>query len=126
MQTVFCTTSFEGIHNFPAAPPEVAYLASPHRHTFNIRAEVEALDDDREVEFIMMKHEIEKAITLWSHPNSDDRVWNMGSMSCEQLSIRIAKLLDELYCKSSLRLIVVTVDEDGENGSTHSTMEDFL
>lgn len=116
MQTVFCTTSFEGIHNFPAAPPEVAYLASPHRHIFNVRAEVEVFDDDREVEFIMMKHEIEQRIRMML----DEGVWNMGSMSCEKVAKLISRALCERYCTKEVRFISVSVDEDSENGATYS------
>lgn len=99
---VFCTLSFEAMHRWPDAPEEVAFLSNPHRHIFNVRAEKVVSHDDRDVEFILLKREIQKWI---------DRALlaRVDTWSCERWASEILKAhnLDE-----------VTVDEDGENGAT--------
>lgn len=111
--TVFITTSYEGIHCYPKAPEEVAYLRVPHRHTFGVRVEIEVFSNDRELEFIMLKHRINKWIQ--SHFDSNG-VWQMGSMSCEQVASNILEMLRNTLARPSERSIDVSVDEDGENG----------
>ena len=52
----------DGMHNFPAAReifPEVGFLADRHRHIFHIEAKKEVFHDDRDVEFIMFKRDIQ-------------------------------------------------------------------
>ena len=111
MQTrVFCTTKFEGIHCYPDAPMEVRYLAGEHRHMFGVKVEMEVFDDDREVEFIMLKHEVEYAISCLTPDGK------LGSLSCEQIAKSIVHYLRDKFDGAD-RVIVVTVDEDGENGA---------
>lgn len=112
MQTrVFCTTKFEGIHCYPDAPMDVRYLANEHRHMFGVKAEMEVFDDDREVEFILLKHEVEYAISCLTPDGK------LGSLSCEQIAKSIIRYLHDKFCDGVDRVIVVTVDEDGENGA---------
>lgn len=99
----------EGIHNFPMVEEvfgkEVNYLKYDHRHLFGIRAELEVTDLDREVEFIMMTHEVRRYLQeeYWSTAH---QCCYFGAMSCEM----IAKELMERFGFS-----MVQVDEDGEN-----------
>lgn len=117
---VYCTLQIEGTHNWPNCPfDEVAYLRDPHRHMFGIKAYKEVNHDDRDVEFIMLKHRIEAylltkygqpikaALTGWEICDNK-RVCTFGAMSCEML----AKELIEEFSLSRCE-----VDEDGENGA---------
>lgn len=114
--TVFCKTHFEGVHCYPEAPGEVIYLRNSHRHIFNVKVVVEVFDDDREIEFIMLKHVVNE--WLRSHCNSRG-VWNMGTLSCEQVAIRLIEILRARYdTPERTRQYIVTIDEDGENGAT--------
>ncbi|TFH02544.1 MAG: hypothetical protein E4H14_17555 [Candidatus Thorarchaeota archaeon] len=101
--TVYCTVLFEAIHNWPGCPfDEVAYLRDPHRHIFHIKAYKRVFHDDRDVEFIMLKHEIERYLkTTYS-----DGVF--GAKSCEMLGRELMEKFD---------LCQVEVSEDNENGA---------
>lgn len=113
--TVFCKTKFEGVHCYPGAPSEVAYLRQPHRHMFGITVEVDVFGDDRELEFIMLKHRVDAWVR--KHLNVLG-VWEMETLSCEQVAIRLINYLKAEYCNEEQRRdVVVTVDEDGENGA---------
>lgn len=111
---VFCTLQVEGTHFYGEAPDEVAYLRESHRHMFGIRAEVEVFHDDREVEFIMMKHFLDSCLTKNYHWCSVRRLFDFGRTSCEMIA---TCLVGELRVKYGERNITVTVDEDGENGA---------
>lgn len=100
---VWCTLQFEGIHCWPECPfEEVAYLRSPHRHMFHIKAWKEVFHDDRDVEFIMLKH-VMLAYLDGRFPNR-----NMGRTSCEMLARELIEKFDLKACE---------VSEDGENGA---------
>lgn len=113
--TVFCKESFEGIHRFDDAQSEVVYLRQPHRHMFGVCIELEVKHDDREVEFIMLKHKLRS----WLRQRCVDGVWPMGTMSCEQLAKLVIDMVSHLY--PGRRWVKVTVDEDGENGASVET-----
>lgn len=101
--TVYCTVFFEATHNWPECPfDEVSYLRSPHRHVFHIKAYKRVFHDDRDVEFIMLKHEIENYL------NNVYSTHELGATSCEMLG----RLLMEQF-----KLYKVEVSEDGENGA---------
>ena len=60
--SVIVRLQVDGIHNFPAASelfPEVGFLSLSHRHMFHIEAKKEVFHDDRDVEFIMFKRDIQ-------------------------------------------------------------------
>lgn len=111
--TVFCRTKFEGTHCYPEAPEEVAYLRQPHRHIFGVCVEVEVFDNDREIEFIMLKHVVDKWIQGLRKANG---CYDCGAMSCEHMATMIMSYLKEKV-KGDRRCWKVTVDEDGENGA---------
>lgn len=121
--SVFACTTFEGVHCWPSAPAEVSYLMDPHRHMFNVQVEIGVDHDDRNIEFIMLKHRINsviKAATAESHLNNvkyGHGVWNMGTMSCEQVARHLYKELDGIYHLSQCEYVEITVNEDGENGA---------
>ena len=77
-RTIVVKTQYEGIHCWPEAPDEVNFLKSLHRHIFNIEVEVEVHNDDRDIEFIMLKHRINHWLSLQL---DDNGVWQMGRLS---------------------------------------------
>lgn len=99
---------YEFTHCYPEAPDEVSYLRDLHRHLFNYEVEIEVYHDDRELEFIMVKHVLEDFLatryTLWS-----------TRTSCEQMADSIADCLQSKY--GFLRYLSVKVFEDNENGA---------
>lgn len=104
---VFCTLQIEGLHNWPSCPYlEVDYLTVPHRHVFHIKAYKEVFHDDRDQEFIMLKHMIQDHFKPYY--SDAKHMCDFGAMSCEM----IARQLVELF-----RLTRCEVSEDGENGA---------
>jgi len=106
---VYCTLQVEGTHNWPDCPfEEVDYLRVPHRHIFHIKAYGKVTHSDRDVEFIMLKHEIWKYLTTgkyWSHNN---HLCEFGAMSCEMIAQELIDNFDLSRCE---------VSEDNENGA---------
>lgn len=100
----------EGIHLYPQALTDpkladVSFLGHPHRHIFHFYAKLEVFHDDREVEFILLKRELELL-----YPTLD----NMGRKSCEMLAMEVLVYLQTNYPG---RDIVTRVYEDNENGA---------
>lgn len=100
--TVIVRTQFEGLHCYPEAPEEVSYLRNMHRHIFNIEVQIETYHDDRELEFIMVKHRIDECLKDFE-----------GRISCEQIAKYICNYLIKLYGE---RRMECKVFEDNENG----------
>jgi len=60
---VIATLQLDGMHNWPDAQahfPEVGFLSNMHRHIWHITAKKRVYHDDRDVEFIMFKRDIEE------------------------------------------------------------------
>lgn len=111
---VYCTLQVEGIHNWPGCPfEEVSYLRNPHRHVFHIKAHAPVHHDDRDVEFILLKHHITEYLntTYWS-----DDVWCLyfGARSCEMIARELIDQFGLSRCE---------VNEDGENGAILTVVE---
>lgn len=105
---VYCTLQIEGLHNWPACPfDEVAYLRDLHRHVFFIKAYKIVNHDDRDVEFIMLKHAIQNHFftAYWDFQTKTHR---FGAKSCEMIGRELMDLFD---------LSRVDVSEDNENGA---------
>ena len=113
-RTIVVKTQYEGIHCWPEAPDEVKFLRSLHRHIFNVEVEVEVHNNDRDIEFIMLKHQINHWLSLQF---DDNGVWQMGRLSCEQVAEMVIDLVQERL-RNTTRKIACRVDEDGENGAT--------
>lgn len=100
----------EGMHNFPKAKeifPEVGFLADRHRHIFHFELKKEVYHDDRDVEFILFKREVEKYIKA-QYFSTANQVYEFEHRSCEMLA---KELLQKFDC------VQVSVFEDGENGA---------
>lgn len=102
MKLVFAKVLFEATHNWPNCNiEEVAYLANEHRHIFHITAYVEVNHEDRDVEFIVLKHQIQNFLQE-RYPDA-----KLGSTSCETLATILITYFSLSKC---------IVSEDGENG----------
>lgn len=103
---IWITFQKEGIHKYPDAPAGVEFLAFPHRHMFHFRVELEVFDNDRDVEFILLKRELESLY--------DGDTMQLDYKSCEMMA-------DDLYTYINVnypdRDIVIEISEDGENGT---------
>jgi 6-pyruvoyl-tetrahydropterin synthase len=109
--SIFINTTFEGLHFWPNAPDSVEYLRYPHRHVFHVNVEIAVKHDERDVEFITFKDEVNK----WLYRNLDCRGPNVSvvTYSCESM----ARLLWEHLAAQRYSVISITVSEDGENGA---------
>jgi len=104
---IWVTFQKEGIHKYPDAPEGVEFLKYPHRHIFHFKVELEVFHDDRDVEFILFKRELEKLFA--------DGTLQLDYKSCEMIADDLAFYIQAKYPKRDL---VITVSEDGENGAT--------
>lgn len=100
---VFGTLSFEAIHCWPEAPENVKFLRNPHRHIFKLEFRAGVSHDNRDIEFITLKREVEQ----FCGERFDGR--DIGSMSCEMIATDILDHFPQIGG--------ITVSEDGENGA---------
>lgn len=101
---------FEGMHCWPSAPDEVAFLRNKHRHTFYVRARMNVEHNDRELEFFMMKTRLQTFVSQWG--------FDLGERSCEMMATSI---MDFLIRNFSRYEVEVEVNEDNENGAIVAT-----
>lgn len=107
--TVFARTQFEAIHNWPGCPFEdVAFLRDLHRHIFHVEIHVPVYHDDRDVEFIKLKRDVDSFINTTYPIDPAKNYRDIGHTSCEM----IARTLLEQWPNATL----IEVSEDGENG----------
>jgi len=100
----------EGLHCWPAARevfPEVGFLSDPHRHIFFIELKKQVYHDDRDIEFIMFKRDVQNYL-FSKYYSIAKRCYDFSSMSCEMIA---KELLQEFSCD------FVSVFEDNENGA---------
>lgn len=110
-KTIFVTFQKEGIHLYPAAATDpklasVSFLGVPHRHMFHFKVQIEVFHDDRDIEFIMFKRELESQY--------GNGTLQMNSKSCEMLAEELHHYIGATYPG---RWMQITVSEDGENGA---------
>jgi hypothetical protein len=103
---IWVTFQKEGIHKYPDAPEGVEFLKYPHRHMFHFRVEMEVFHDDRDVEFILLKRELEALY--------DVGTLQLDYKSCEMMADDLYEYLEDKYAE---RDVVIEVSEDGENGT---------
>ncbi len=104
---IWITFALHGIHRYPDAPEEVAYLRDPHRHLFKFKVTISVFHDDREVEFHMLQN--------WCKGLYGSGVLSMDYKSCEMLARELLLKLFEKY--GPARSYEVEVSEDGECGA---------
>ena len=107
-KSIFVTYQREGIHKYPAAEnmPGIEFLANPHRHMFHFKITLQVFHDDREVEFILFKRELERQY--------DQGTLQLDYKSCEMMADDIASYIMAHYPGRDL---TVEVSEDCENGA---------
>ena len=105
--TIWVTFRKEGIHCYPAAKDlkGVEFLQYPHRHMFHFEVELEVFCDDRDVEFILFKRELEGLY--------GEGILTLDEKSCEMLAREMVNYIVGQYPD---RDVTVSVSEDGENG----------
>ena len=104
---IWVTYQKEGIHRYPDAPKGVEFLRNPHRHMFHFKVQIEVFHDDRDIEFILFKRELEGLYT--------DGILQLDYRSCEMMADDLA---DYIKINYPGRHLIITVSEDGENGAT--------
>ncbi len=106
----------EGVHMFPGADTnpdyatgdwrDVSFLGYPHRHIFHFYVTLGVSHNDRDVEFIQFKRELER---LYSN-----EVLQLDHQSCEMIAESLINYIEEKYPNRAVR---VEVYEDDENGA---------
>lgn len=105
----------EGIHKYPAALTEpklkeVSFLGYPHRHVFHFYVKLEVFHNDRDVEFILLKRELDGLF--------NDGILDLDYKSCEMIAESLIEYVTQTYPN---RKVVVRVYEDNENGAIIET-----
>jgi len=101
----------EGIHRYPAALDDpkladVSFLGHPHRHMFHFTVRVEVFHNDRDIEFILFKRELESLYTKG--------LMYVDYKSCEMLAQELIGYITTVYPARDMQ---VRVFEDAENGA---------
>lgn len=99
-------TQFEGWHHYPGAgeiDSRIKFLENDHRHIFKIAVKISVTHLDRELEFFLVKWELEKFL------NESQ----MNHKSCEMIATDIID--NHLRTKYGERYYEVVVSEDGES-----------
>ena len=111
--SVYCKFQFELIHCFDNVEDcgfdEVSYLKFAHRHLVKCKVEVPVHHNDRDVEFIMLKHNCESFI------EQDKKTWPLR-ISMEMIAEKIYNHIINTY-GSDYSPVFIEVSEDGENGA---------
>lgn len=100
-------TRFVGYHRWDEAPDHVSHLRETHRHEFHVKVKVEQFHDDREVEYLTLKREVDDILETFPS--------DLGESSCEMIAKDIIYVLHKRYDND--RDYRVEVFEDGENGA---------
>lgn len=111
-KTVWVTFQREGIHKYPQALTDpkledVSFLGYPHRHIFHFRVEIRVHYDDRDIEFILFKRELQSFY--------DKGILQLNNKSCEMICDDLARYILQKYPG---RKLTISVSEDNENGAT--------
>lgn len=116
--TITARVSQPGLHHWPTAPEQRAYLRDPHRHLFVARATVYVGHDERDVEFHDLGDDLLSALrgatgtlAFGSHQTS---LYDFGAQSCESLARHCCEVLGGRYALGS-----ISVSEDDEFTATH-------
>ena len=110
-RAIIITLRMEGIHQWSNCPiEEVKFLRDPHRHMFHIKAWKEVTHNDRDVEIIKLKRDVQH--WLWEKYGDGRGTLQFGNRSCEAIAEELIHQFDLFQCE---------VLEDGENGAVLST-----
>lgn len=107
---IYVKTQFVGLHYWKEAPYLVQFLRHPHRHIFHVTATFQVFNNNRELEFFMMKERINRCIKKTYFDREEPII---TEESCEMIAQNIFEYLQ----LGALLVIRVEVSEDGENGA---------
>lgn len=100
IKSIIVKYQFEALHHWPECPfEEVSFLKNKHRHLFYVEVEKEVTHNDRDIEIIMLKRDLQ----IYSGKGYDYGTW-----SCEEIA-------EDLLHKFQLKSCCVL--EDNENGA---------
>jgi hypothetical protein len=106
---IFVTTTFEATHQWSGCPHEdVGFLRHPHRHIFHVLVTIDVNHDDRDIEFIQFKRNIE----LWTKTAYEGK--HLGDKSCEMIAEDIHR---HVLLSGYQDPMSIEVSEDNENGA---------
>ena len=95
----------EGLHSWPNCNiEEVEYLKYMHRHTFSFQCRAEVTHNDRDIEFIVFKHQIKEYLGK-KYYDPKYKCCNFTGQSCESLAEELVREFNLCRC---------SVSEDGE------------
>lgn len=115
---IFCTLRVPGFHFWPNPPEPYKYLGVLHRHEFHIRLDIGVRIENREIEFIELKHMLSEWLDHNFHSDSHGGVGLFfGGRSCEMIAVEIAQWAYAALDLPRGTKLVVEVSEDGENGA---------
>ena len=106
-KTIWITFALPGIHRYPDAPEEVAYLRELHRHMFHFKVGMTVAHSNREVEFHMLKN--------WCVGLYKEGTLQLDYKSCEMMAEDLLTKLADEY--GNERVLSVEVSEDQECGA---------
>ena len=109
---IWVTFQKEGIHKYPQAATdpklkEVSFLGNEHRHMFHFKVQLEVFHDDRDVEFILFKRELEGLY--------DQGTMQADFKSCEMMAEDLYNYIKDHYPD---RGCIIDVSEDSPEPST--------
>jgi len=110
MPSIEVTAILEGLHCWPDAPEKVEFLRHPHRHQFIISVTLSVNGSDREVEFFLLKSDLQAWLSSYPGYRGHARLKDLGTRSCEHIAEEVHTYL------TNIRYSVhnVKVSEDGE------------
>lgn len=128
VKQVVIRTQFTALHCWPKAPPMVQFLQYPHRHIFHVELVLNVSHGDRQVEFFMMKQQLDSLIALELFATSSPFLYTQAmpykdvglpvlSGACEDMAEHLANaLMTEFPHCNTFNVASVSIFEDGENG----------
>jgi hypothetical protein len=114
-------TKIEGVHRWENAPDKVSFLRNLHRHLFNVSVKLEVTHNDRDIEFFILKNDIENFFENnypKFHPEMI-RLFNFDKLSCEHISEDLRIFIKDKYKKEKVE---IEIREDEENSGVLSTL----
>lgn len=114
-QWIKIKSDFIGHHRFANASqmsPAISFLENTHRHKFLIEFQIQVFHDDREIEFFILKNQIDSFLTGLAQTMTAEK---NSRNSCEQIGKMIINYVKKLY--PSRRKMIVEVSEDGESSA---------
>lgn len=111
---------FEGFHKFPKASEvfndSIKFLEDVHRHIFHVSLTVEVFHNDRDIEFILLKRDLQSVLSeIASSMTYAKGVSKSCEMMCEEIYSKMGRYYPKVFTFKESRDIRIKVSEDGEN-----------